>query len=86
VPRHPVTDEETEHGPGHRENDAEFCRIVVIAGEAFVVGLGIVVDRNDFEDSRECYHHDECAMNAERFILACDAQYQSAQRDPEQNH
>ena len=86
LPGHPGADEQADRGPRHGEQDADLGRFVVVALEPVPGGLGREEIGYHAEDGGDRDHHDQRAVDAQRFVLAGNQQNESAECNDQQKH
>src|SRR4029078_11051969 len=77
-PRHPVADEEAEHDPDHRKNDAGLTWVVVVPVEAVITGFGGIISGKDAKNSEKPRMCPEHAVWADRIVAPRDSKPQAA--------
>ena len=81
----PYAHEHAEHGPGHRQHDADLDRVVVIVVEPLTGRLRGVEGGKHDEDEPDTCHHDDEAMHAHWVGAAGGRHGQPCERDKHQN-
>ena len=84
-PGDPVADEHAEHGPDHRQHDADLGRIVVVVVEPFFRGLGRIISGDDEKDPAIAATMTRAPCAPERIIAAGNGHRQSANGESEQD-
>src|SRR5262249_44230364 len=77
-PSHPVTDEEPECYPAHRENNSGLCWIVIIVVEPLLARFRLVISRDHSKNCANGEHENHCALTAEG-VIASDGRHEQTE-------
>ena len=80
----PDAEEHADDGPGHRQNDADLGRVVVVGGQPAVVRLRRVVSRHHVEADADAEHEHDEALGSHRIAAPSGGHRQAQQAQNKQ--